>query len=394
MSRAAERILIVAPQPFYEDRGTPIAVRQLVEALAELGYAVDLLTFPIGKEVDAPGLRILRTANPLRFTEIPIGFSTRKLVLDGALTLSLWRQLRRERYACIHAVEEAIYPALVLGRRLGVPVVYDMQSSLPEQLRKHRLLRGSLVQRALRRAERWALQRADIVIGSAGLTRRVARVYPATRFREWRFPSAFAQGSDAEALAIRAELGIPAEAPVVLYTGTFEEYQGLPELVAALPMVTAAVPDAFVVLVGARPSQAGELLDTAGPAVPAERLRIVGRQPRDRMPHFLAMADVLVSPRLYGGNLPLKIFDYMAAERPIVATDIPTHRSVLAEDRAVLVAPRSEALAEAIVGLLRDPARGRALAVAARAYAESHFGWARFTDTVDELFREALANGR
>src|SRR5205085_1818376 len=119
-------------------------------------------------------------------------------------------------------------------------------------------------------------------------------------------------------------------------------------------------------------------------------LRIVERQPRSEMAAYLTMADVLVSPRAYGGNLPLKIFDYLAAGRPIVATDIPTHRSVLAEDRAVLVAPHTEAIAQGILAVLGDRLRAQRLAAAARSYAQTHLGWNRFVDSVEFLDADCL----
>src|SRR5699024_9774341 len=88
--------------------------------------------------------------------------------------------------------------------------------------------------------------------------------------------------------------------------------------------------------------------------VRAGSLRVVKRQPRERIPAYLAMADVVVSPRAYGDNLPLKIFDYLSAGKPIVATDIPAHRSVLDEDRALLTGLWSPDLARGIVRLLQD----------------------------------------
>ena len=106
------------------------------------------------------------------------------------------------------------------------------------------------------------------------------------------------------------------------------------------------------------------------------------------MPVYLAMADVLVSPRAFGGNLPLKIFDYLAAGRPIVATDISTHRAVLTQETAVLVQPSAGALAEGIVSLLaRSGAKRRELGEAARQYAFEHLGWSRFVRTVGRDLR-------
>src|SRR6185437_5348483 len=101
-SPAYRRVLIVAPQPFYEDRGTPIAVRQVVEGLSQLGYSVDLLTYPIGSDIQVPGVRLMRTANPFRFKSVPVGLSLKKILLDIPLTLALLSRLRTGAYSCIH----------------------------------------------------------------------------------------------------------------------------------------------------------------------------------------------------------------------------------------------------------------------------------------------------
>jgi glycosyltransferase involved in cell wall biosynthesis len=381
------RILVVAPQPFYEDRGTPIAVRQVLQALGELGYPVDLLTFPIGSDVAIPGLRIFRSANPLGFNTVPIGLSCRKLLLDLPLLASLRRRLASDSYWCIHAVEEAAFPSAVLARRYGIPLLYDMQSSLAEQLAQGPL--GLPPARwLLNAAERWLLRRSSIVVTSAGLASRVARSVPEVPVREWHFPSAPANSNPAAVQCLRDGLGLTGTGPVVLYSGTFEAYQGLPELVAAIPAVRRRVPNVTFVFVGADPANGLVTHPVAEPLIASGTLRIVDRQPREEMAAYLALADVLVSPRAYGGNLPLKIFDYLAAGRPIVATDIPTHRTVLADDRAVLVAPGTDAIAQGILAVLGDPVRAERLGAAARHYAKTHLGWSRFVESVESLYAE------
>ena len=118
-------------------------------------------------------------------------------------------------------------------------------------------------------------------------------------------------------------------------------------------------------------------------------LQVIDRLPRHEMLGYLALADVVVSPRSYGGNLPLKVFDYLAAGRPIVATDIPTHRAVLTRRTAVLVEPAAAALAQGIVSILRSPSKGRELAQAAQQYAFEHLGWNRFVRSVGEIYEDA-----
>ena len=108
------------------------------------------------------------------------------------------------------------------------------------------------------------------------------------------------------------------------------------------------------------------------------------------IPSYYDVADVMVSPRVNGSNIPLKVFDYMTSGRPIVATDIPAHREVLTADRAELAAPNATALAGAIVGLLNDREKSRRLGEAAHAYAEQHLGWPRFGNSVKTIYDTAL----
>ena len=388
VDRPVPRILVVAPQPFYQDRGTPIALRQVLQALGELGRQVDLVTYPVGADLTIPGLRIFRSANPLRYENVPVGLSLRKVLLDMPLTAAVHHRLTRERYACIHALEEAAFPAALLADLYRTPLLYDMQSSLAEQLSRLGPLGVAPARAALNAAERWLLHRSRLVVTSAGLAERVRRSAPGVPVREWHFPSAPADADDARVTALRERLGLSFGAPVVVYSGTFEAYQGLPDLIEAIPLVRRRVPDARFVLVGADRANGTIAHEAAEALVASGVLRVVERQPRADMAEYLALADVLVSPRAYGGNLPLKIFDYLAAGRPIVATDIPTHRTVLTEGRAVLVEPGADSLASGILDVLNDPDRARRLGVAARAYAETHLGWGRFVESVDALYAE------
>src|SRR5690606_7868333 len=87
------RVLVVTPQPFFEERGTPIAVAMAARALVETGYAVDVLAFPVGTDPGIKGVRIDRCANPFGFRHVRVGFSLRKALLDLSLLHSLARLL-------------------------------------------------------------------------------------------------------------------------------------------------------------------------------------------------------------------------------------------------------------------------------------------------------------
>ena len=113
-------------------------------------------------------------------------------------------------------------------------------------------------------------------------------------------------------------------------------------------------------------------LDAARAAIPASlagRARLIGRQPRERVPLYLALGDILVSPRSYGDNFPLKLFDYLAMGKPILATRIKAHTCVLDERIAKLATPSAEGLAAAMLELLQRPEEQRRLGSAAADFA-------------------------
>jgi glycosyltransferase involved in cell wall biosynthesis len=383
------RALVVSPQPFYVDRGTPIAVRYVLTALSELGWETELLCFPEGGDVTIPGVAIHRVGNPLGIRRIPVGFSPQKLVLDALLARVIRKRLVTGHYDVVHGVEEAAILLAALKGRNGPPLVYDMASSLPEQLAQKRLFRVPPLPGIFEVIERWVLAKAAVVVCSAGLEDRVKAIAPATPLRPWRFPADAPLASSAETLAARRKLGIPDTAPIVLYTGNFATYQGIELLCGAATRILGQAPEAFLVLVGA--ADDAEIAATRGrlPREHLDRVRLIGRQPREAMGGWLALADILISPRSYGVNFPLKLFDYLATGKPIVATDIVAHRCILDQRIAVLVPPTPKGLADGIVQLLANPAEAAALGAAAGRFAAEHLSWNAFVRMIDDLYATA-----
>lgn len=389
-----KRILILAPQPFYQDRGTPIAVNQVITGLTNLGYGADILTYPIGKDIIRSDTRIIRCANPFRIRSVPIGFSVRKIVLDIALTSTLIRHLRRHRFVAIHAVEEMGFPAVLLARRRNIRVIYDMQSSLPVQLREHALFRPAPVQRALRRLERWLINRADIVACSTGLKDYVHSVDREVRAIQWGFTGEHAVTDADTALSLRRKLGITDEQRIVMYAGNFKSYQGLALLIDAIPEIIRAIPETVIVLVGATSAEQTRFYGSAQSLISQGKLKIVPRQPRELISAYLEIADVFVSPRIQGDNIPLKIFTYMTAHRPIVATNIAAHRSLLDDGKGVLVDLNASALAKGILSLLEQPKNAAAIADKAREYMIMHHSEDAFMNLLRKLYLRGTGFGR
>ena len=153
--------------------------------------------------------------------------------------------------------------------------------------------------------------------------------------------------------------------PVILYTGSFEPYQGLPLLLEAMAVVRDSLPQALLVLVGGRPQQVAEVTRQAARLGLAGGFICAGQCPPDEIPSYLAAADIVVSPRREGINTPCKLYDYLRAGKPIVATRTASHLDVLDDQCAVLTDPTPQAFAAALLAVLRDPALADRLSMAA-----------------------------
>jgi glycosyltransferase involved in cell wall biosynthesis len=390
---SGHRFLVIAPEPVYEDRGTPIAVFHVLEALSEQGNEVDLLTYPIGDEINIPRVNVIRGPNPFRIDAVPIGFSLRKILLDLCLLPVLIRLLRRRSYCCIQAVEESVFLALLARPSKSTPVVYDMQSCMPRELARWALFRAVPVQALLRSLEGVVLRRVTLVVCSTGLRSYVKDRAPETKVMEWRYPAPPHRVSAEQARALRVEHGITPEKPIVLYCGNFEPYQGTALLIGAATLVREQHPDALFLLVGAPRASAEEMLARHRELVESGSLKIVSRQPRERISCYLSAAQILVSPRRSGANFPLKLFDYLSTGKPIVATR-EFHESLLPSDTAILVDTSAEGLAGGITRLLDDEELARRFGQQALEFAERELGWPDFYRQVSEIFTEAIRRCR
>lgn len=365
---------MLAPEPFFQPRGTPFSEYHRIKALVELGHSVDLVTYPIGADVQLPNLRIIRSARPPFIATVPTGPSVTKLLLDVMLMATAWRQARRERYDLIHSHEEAGLLGVWLARRLRIPHLYDMHSSLPQQLSNFRFTRSRLLRRLFEVMEDKTVFGSDIVVT---ICQDLFDHVKAMGAEDRAILIENVMGGDVEDAPqmspadVRTRWGVAAAAPLVLYTGTFEAYQGLDLLFDAMAIVARTHPAARLLVVGGRPEQVDAARARAGAA--AAPAIFTGLQPARDIPAFVGACDVLASPRISGTNTPLKIYSYLRAGKPIVATDLYTHTQVLDPETALLVEPKPEPFAAAIVRLLDDPSLRDRIARAAAARAESRY---------------------
>jgi glycosyltransferase involved in cell wall biosynthesis len=378
------RILLVAPQPFYQERGTPIAVRMLVEVLCGQGHAVDLLTYHEGADLEIEGLRILRTPALPGLRHVPIGISWKKLVCDLLLSGRLLGLALSRRYDVIHAVEEAVFPAILLRSSARARVVYDMDSMLGESLvSKWRMLRPA--ERVLRAMERAVIRRTDAVFAVCNdLARHVtvdAPGVPVFLIEDVALPSQPLCGG---AEPLRDLLDI--RGALALYVGNLQHYQGVEQVVRAMAQLPKTF-DLTLVLIGGAPEEVGRMRSLVRKLHLEDRVYLLGPRPLAQLTGFLEQADILVSPRLRGSNTPMKVYSYMNSGTAILATRIASHTQVLDDDCALLVEPTPQALAKGLATLAADAPLRTRLGSAAHGRAAERYSLEAFRKKVCAAYR-------
>jgi glycosyltransferase involved in cell wall biosynthesis len=368
---------MIAPEPFFEPRGTPFSEYHRIRALVDLGHTVDLVTYPFGSDVSLPGLRLFRCLRPPGLRSVGIGPSVAKIPLDAALALTTIRRVLTERYDAVHSHEEGSFIGVLVAWMLGAPHLYDMHSSLPQQLSNFAFSQSRMLKRTFTWMERFVIRRSRVVIvicpHLAETVRTIDAVVPTVLIEN--APGSGDAPVEGSGAAIRQALGLTAGTPMVLYTGTFEAYQGLDLLFNAAAHVKAKRPDVRFVLAGGRPDQvAAARRDTARAGVD-DVVTLAGQRPAEEISAYLDAADVLVSPRSTGTNTPLKIYQYLRSGCPIVATRLLTHTQVLDDGVAFLTPPSAEGFANGILNAIADPVTARAIGARARQLAETKYSY-------------------
>jgi len=386
---------MLAPEPFFEPRGTPFSEFHRIKALGELGHHVDLVTYPIGRDVELPNLRIFRGPRPPFVRRVKIGPSAVKVVLDALMLVTIVRRALTTRYDAIHSHEEMGLVGVWLAKLLGIPHLYDMHSSLPQQLSNFKFSGSAALRRVFDVVETQMVGKSDVVIT---ICQELQDTVVGMGHGERSLLIENVMGGDVEEpptltpATIRERWGLAPAAPVVLYTGTFEAYQGLEMLIDAAARLAGTHPDARVLIVGGDPAQVAAASALAA-ARHAGNVIFTGQQPAREIPAFVATAAVLASPRIRGTNTPLKIYSYLRSGTPIVATNLLTHTQVLSPDVARLVPPEAGPFATAVGALLDDPAAGRTLADAARRLSDARYSREVYLRRTAEACRRLAERG-
>jgi glycosyltransferase involved in cell wall biosynthesis len=395
-SRAYD-VLMVAPTMFFADYGCHVRILEEAATLQGMGHRITIMAYPNGRDI--AGLDVRRCWGvPFNYRVI-VGSSRHKLYLDVMLSLKALGTVLRPRPTVIHAhLHEGALIGHVLSKLRGVPLVFDFQGSLTSEMIDHHFLRReSAFYRPLRRLE-WLIDHfspaiitstyhaADILLNEFGCSSQKIYPVPDCANVETFRPDVLSAG---ERETLRTQLGIPPERQVVVYLGLLAGYQGTDLLVEAAAKVVSAQPDAHFLIMGypnadyyrARAERLGL----------GEHVTFTGQLPYEEAPRHLVLGDVAVAPKISATEGSGKILNYMAMGLPTVAFPTPVSREYLGDLGVYAREISVEALTDALLTLLRDPAGAVDLGARLREKAVNEYSWERGGKLILEVYSDVCS---
>jgi PEP-CTERM/exosortase A-associated glycosyltransferase len=383
------RVLHVLDHSIPLHSGYTFRSRAILREQQRLGWETFQLTSPkhaapSGPEQDVDGLHFYRTLwQPLGLAKLPL---VGQIALMRATACRLAEVAAIVRPHLIHAHSPVLnaLPALRVGRRLGIPVVYEVRAFWEDAAVDHGTGReGGLRYRATRALESYALRHADHVtticeglkaeIIARGVAEERVTVIPnAVDIGEFRF------GTPADE-QLKRDLGL-AGRTVIGFIGSFYAYEGLDLLVQSLPRILEARADARLLLVGGGPQEQA-LRAAVRQAGLQDKVVFTGRVPHSEVQRYYSVVDVFAYPRhsmrLTELVTPLKPLEAMAQGQLLVASDVGGHRELIRDGQTGMLfkADNVEALADAVLRMLDERSRWPQIRAQGRKFVEDERNW-------------------
>ena len=379
------RILVLAPHPFYIDRGTPIDVDILVKALCELGHEVHLATLHAGEDRAYEGLTIHRIEAPKGVGMPAPGFSGAKLKCDVKLYKLAKKLIKEIKPDVIHAGEEAVFMARWFKARHKIPYVYDMDSSIAQQMTEQMgFLKpfGFLFHAFEGIGVKGAIACAPVCHALADL----AKKQGAKRFVTLHDISQLDVDSLAPTGWLKQKCGIGADSTLIVYCGNLQSYQGVDLLIDGMKHALDSGADVDVVIAGGEQDQIDAYTAKADGLGIGGRVHLIGRWPADKLGDLLIEADILAAPRTKGINTPQKVFPYLHTGKAVLVTDLHTHSQILTQEVCRLAPAEPEGFGRAIADLANDKEMQKSLGLAGKAFAERDHTYNAHKERVQSLY--------
>ncbi len=387
---------MIAPTPFFSDRGTHIRILEEARALAARGHQITIATYHIGGSVPSEQMHNIevRRINRLLFwyTKIEAGPDWQKLILDVMLLRKVWSLTRTERPAILHAhLHEGVLIGWLVQKLFwwrNIKLVSDFHGSLTAEMVSHSYLRWTSLQKIFGWLEQRIDRLGDVAIASSWeFSQRLSAI------RNQPVPT-IADGVSVELYQqlptraqCRTELGLPQNRTIITYAGAFIDNKGLRYLLPAIARVAALRPELLFVLAG-YPKESVE--DFVNDHDLQSSVHIISPLSYLQMPRVLAASDIALDPKDSSVQQASgKILQYMAAGLPVVCFDRVNNREYLGDGGVYCETVTSKSLANGIIQCVDELPAMRAAGQTNRDRV-AQFSWTIAGQQLDEIYHTLL----
>lgn len=381
------RILMIAPTPFFADRGCHTQIYEEIRALQKIGHEVLLCTYGLGREVE--GVHTVRTINFPWYRKLAAGPSYTKILLLPCLTVTTLMAVVRFKPQVVHAHlhEGAVIARICKFFFPGLRVLFDMQGSLTGETLQHRFVRkGSIAYRCLAWLERRIAGWFPVITQSETMIQELKSLgVPETgcfNVRDGVDTDTFCETPfDTE---LGKELGISRESPRILYMGLLEEYQGVDVMLKAFSILAKMRPNTRFIIIGYPNVDKYKAL-ALSLGIDSHCL-FLGRIEYQRLPRYLSLSQVAVAPKIAETEGDGKIYNYMAMGMTTVAFDRGVSREILADSGVFARFGDPQDLAEKLLSVIDDYELCRAKGRASRQRAVENLSWDAVGRRIDRVY--------
>jgi len=355
------KILMIAPTPFFSDRGCHVRIYEEAKHLASMGNNVTICTYHIGDDI--PGLDIRRIINIPWYNKTSAGPSIHKIYLDLLLLLKSVLATYQIKPDIIHAhLHEGVLIGKICSLIFRIPLVFDVQGEFTSEIRAHKFLHRypflqNVLYRILAVVEWGSYKVADaLLVNSSFMSNRLQKNNGIRKDKIFVVPDAAGlpnENSSNKTQNLAERLRIPTNKKIVVYLGLLTEYQGVDLLLQVIKSMAEKRDDVHFLIMGF-PSEE-EYQKIARDLKISAYITFTGRVPYWEIYDYLALGTIAVSPKLLdlGGEANIKLYNYIAAGLPSVAFDYIVNREILG-DLGVYARPKDPVSLENCISKLLD----------------------------------------
>lgn len=393
--KTGKKVLMIAPTPFFSDRGTHIRILEEALALTRRGFSVTIATYHIGQDLPEPFSSQVEVRRIRRllfwYKKLEAGPDWQKVILDLMLIRKVFFLARTTQPDVLHGhLHEGVLIGWIVQKALfwrKMSLVADFHGSLTREMVSHAYLRTGL----LRRLFEW-VERVIDDLGDQAVTSSWRNTREISALRKKNTPTTVPDGvgTDGEETldfpraALRRKYGIPEDALVVTYTGALVANKGIRHFVNAIPQILIGDARAHVVVAGFPWNEVAPYFEGKGWM---DRVTPITPLPYFSLREILAMSDVGIDPKEEGvGQASGKMLQYMGAGLPVVCFDTENNREYLADGGEYAREISGTGLSDAVLRLLRDPELRKRKGAANHARAKEKFSWDRTGEILEGVY--------